>query len=69
MIEELYVVLGIATLVYFLINKTKREAEIEITPLQPVTPLSPMSVCSDLMVVSPLRFEDDYMDLVQTKQA
>ena len=69
MIEELYVVLGIATLVYFLINKTKREAEIEIIPLQPVTPLSPMSVCSDLMVVSPLRFEDDYMDLVQTKPA
>ena len=85
MLEELYVAFGIATLVYYLVTKAKRvEVQIEITPLQPPDPdppfhssplvpatPSPMSICSDLMVVSPLRFKEDYMewDSAQNKLA
>ena len=71
MLEELYVAVGVATLVYYLVTKTKRgQVQIEITPLQPPdppTPLSPMSVCSDLMEVAPLQFKEDYMDIDSTQ--
>ena len=60
--------IGLVTFVYFLLKKKRqREVVVEITPLQPPSTdsVSPMSVCSDaeLLDVSPLRFQEDYMEL------
>ena len=66
MLQEIYVAVGLVTFVYFLFQKKQqREVVVEITPLQPP---SPMSVCEsdeDLLNVSPLQFQEDYIELYQ----
>ena len=69
MLQEIYVAIGLVTFVYFLLKKKRqREVVVEITPLQPPSTdsVSPMSVCdsdAELLDVSPLRFQEDYMEL------
>ena len=65
--------IGLVTFVYFLLKKKRqREVVVEITPLQPPSTdsVSPMSVCesdidsdAELLDVSPLQFQEDYMEL------
>ena len=70
MFQEIYVAVGLATFVYFLLKKKQqRQVVVEITPLQPPSDsFSPMSLCSDsdedLMNVTP-HIQDDYMELYQ----
>ena len=77
MLQEIYVVVGIASILYMIITK-KNEPAIELTKLTrsvgtntiqpPSTPStqSPMSVSSldlDLFEVSPLKLQEDYIEL------
>ena len=66
MIEEIYIAVGLATLVYFLLKGKRVPVTVELTPLEPTPPSSPMSICSDmdLLNTDPLNtIQENYMEI------